>query len=66
MTDKPLMTLSEVAKALGVSRYCLYDHPDVLSRLKARTPLGYRRYARVLVERLVNDESLSSFGRRSA
>lgn len=66
MTDKPLMTLSEVALTLGVSRNTLYHHPEVLARLKARQPIGYRRYARVEVERLAQNQSLSHFGRRSA
>lgn len=59
------MTVTEVAAALQVHRSLLYRYPQVLARLKARTPLGKRKYAAVLVERLKQDQSLVQLGRRA-
>lgn len=60
------LSLSAVARELGIDRSTLYRHPEVLHRLKAKAPIGRLKYAAVQVERLKHDESLTQIGRRRA
>lgn len=57
------MTIADIVRETGIPRSTLTDHPEVLRRLEARAPVGRRKYARVLVERWMHDESVVRIGR---
>ncbi len=55
---KPLLTLSDVARELGMARSTLQRHSLFLKRLEARHPIGSHRYAGVLVEQVKQNKPL--------
>lgn len=63
MSPGPLMTLADVIRASGISRSTFARHPEMLRRLQAKAPIGRRKYARVLVERWLADESVTRVGK---
>ncbi len=64
MSEKAsLMTLAEIARESGISRRTFERHPEILRGLLAKAPIGRRKYARVLVERWLNDESVTRIGK---
>lgn len=56
---KALLTLTDVARELGISRSTLQRHSLLLKRLEARHPIGSHKYAGVLVEQVKTNQPLN-------
>lgn len=61
-----LLNAKELAARLGVSGNKFHDlrRRGLLRMFEVSRPLGRRKYARVLVERYLAGESMSTFGER--